>query len=239
MADTLKQHRTLRNIIVSLEKTLKEDYHSNEATLKHNFFYHLRKLNTEHLITVEENLVKHIDYKGRADFFLADTETKSHRNNVAIEFKINCLNSKLIKHDIVKLKGMKALNPHLATIFINFFTVPLNFSELLKISSSFEAANKVYSIFIAPSVENFYYHDNGEILKYKLNKPTVVTTSARLLEQCIIPPNIPTIRLPTERSMLKFISLCLKPKTIKHIGNNEYIKYFEMSKALGTKSKHS
>jgi hypothetical protein len=235
MADTLKQHRTLRNIIVSLEKTLKEDYHSNEATLKHNFFYHLRKLNTEHLITVEENLSNHINYNGRADFFLADTETKSHRSNVAIEFKINCLNSKLIKHDIAKLEGMKALNPLLATIFIDFFTMPLNFGELLKISSSFEAANKVYSIFIAPSVDNFYYHEDGEILKYKLNKPTIVTTSARLLEQCIIPSNIPTIRLPTEKSMLKFISLCLKPKTIKHLANNEYIKYFELEKVLGAR----
>lgn len=230
MADNLKQHRTLRNIIVSLEKTLKEDYHSNEATLKHNFFYHLRKLNTEHRITVEENLTKYIDYNGRADFFLADTETRSHRNNVAIEFKINCLSPKLIKHDMEKLEGMKALNPLLATIFIDFFTVPINFGELLKVSSSFGAANKVYSIFIAPSVENFFYHNDGEILKYKLNKPTIITTSARLLEQCIVPPNIPTIRIPTANSMLKFISLCVSPKTLKHAGNNEYIKYFAFKK---------
>lgn len=174
-------------------------------------------------------MLKHIDYNGRADFFLSDTETKSHRNNVAIEFKINCLNSKLIKHDIDKLQGMKTLNPYLATIFVDFFTRPLNFSELLRVSSSFETASKIYSIVIAPAVENFFYFNDGEVLKYKLIKPTIITTSARLLEQCIIPLNIPTIRIPTTKSMLKFISLCLKPKTTDDFGGNEYIKYFDLN----------
>lgn len=229
MADFLKQHRTLRNIIVSLERTLKEDYHSNEATLKHNFFYHLRKLNTEHQITVEESLNKHIDRNGRADFFLSDIGTKSHRNNVAIEFKINCFKQKLIEHDIKKLEGIKNLNPLLATIFIDFFTEPLDFAGLIKIFPHFNESHKIYLVFIAPSVDNFVHYHNGEVLKYKLNKPTIITTSARFLEQGIIPPHIPTIRIPTSKSMMKFISLCVEPKIKKENGANTYIKYFALT----------
>lgn len=181
--------------------------------------------------------MKHIAFNGRADFFLADTETKSHRNNVAIEFKINCLNSKLIKHDIEKLEGIKKLNPLLATIFIDFFTEPLNFTELLKILPQFNSANKIYSIFIAPSIENFSYYNDGEVLKYKLDKPTIVTSSARFLEQGIIPSNIPTIRVPTSKSMLKSIGLCLEPKTKKESGFNSYLKYFELKSSDFAKKK--
>jgi len=228
MTDNLKQHRTLRNIIIALEKTLKEDYHTNEATLKHNFFYHLRTLNTEHLITVEEGLKEHINFNGRADFYLSDPTTKSYANDVVIEFKLNCYFSrtKEIKHDIEKLEGIKNLNPKIASLFINVFTETLNFNEILKISELF-SSTKIYSIFIAPSVDNYSYFKNGEVLKYQLSNPTIITSTARFLEQCIIPSTIPTIRIPNLKGMTKTIGLCVSPKQIKH-HNNDYIKFFKL-----------
>lgn len=228
MTDNLKQHRTLRNVIIALEKTLKEDYHTNEATLKHNFFYHLRTLNTEHLITVEESLKQHINFNGRADFYLSDSTTKSYANDVVIEFKLNCFFSrtKEIKHDIEKLEGIKKLNPKIASLFINVFTDSLDFNEILKISDLF-SSTKIYSIFIAPSIDNYLYFKDGEVLKYQLQSPTIITSSARFLEQCIIPETILTIRIPNLQGMTKSIGLCIAPKQIKH-HSNDYIKHFNV-----------
>jgi hypothetical protein len=228
MADNLKQHRTLRNIIVALEKSLREDYHTNEATLKHNFFYHLRTLNTEHLITVEESLREHINYNGRADFYLSDSTTKSYANDVVIEFKFQCLFSrkKEIKHDIEKLEGIKELNPKIVSLFVNVFSDTLDFNEILKISDLF-ASTKIYSLFIAPSIDNFFYFKEGEVLKYQLERPTIITSTARFLEQCIIPSTIPTIRIPNLQGMTKTVGLCIAPKKKKH-HNNVYIKHFKL-----------
>jgi hypothetical protein len=226
--DNLKQHRTLRNCILALEKTLKEDYHTNEATLKHNFFHHLRTLNIEHQIRVEENLKSLINFNGRADFYLSDTSTKSYANDVVIEFKLNCLvsRSKEIMHDIKKLEGIQKLNPKIAPLFINFFTSQVRFEEIMKISQFF-SSTKVYAIFIAPSIENYLFYNDREVRKYELSMPTIITSTARFLEQCIIPENIPTIRIPNLNGMTKKVGLCVKPKQIKH-NSNKYIKYFEL-----------
>jgi hypothetical protein len=228
MIDNLKQHRTLRNCILSLEKTLKEDSHTNEATLKNNFFYHLRTLNTEHQITVEENLKNLINFNGRADFYLKDTTSKSYANDVIIEFKINCFASrtKEILHDIKKLEGIQTLNPMIAPLFINFFTNQVRFEEVLKACKHFNST-KIYCIFIAPSIDNYLFYTNNEVRKYELSTPTIITSTARFLEQSIIPENIPTIRIPNLNGMTKTVGLCIKPKQIKH-HSNEYIKYFEI-----------
>lgn len=228
MKDNLKQHRTLRNCILSLEKTLNEDYHTNEATLKHNFFHHLRIMNTEHQITVEENLKPLINFNGRADFYLSDTSTKSYANDVVIEFKLNCYasRSKEIMHDIDKLERIQNLNPKIAPLFINFFTSNVNFDDIIKINKYFNST-KIYSIFIAPSVNNYLYYIDNEVRKYELQSPTIITSTARFLEQCIIPENIPTIRIPNLYGMTKTVGLCVKPKQIKH-HSNQYIKYFDL-----------
>jgi hypothetical protein len=228
MKDDLKQHRTLRNCIIALEKTLKEDYHTNEATLKHNFFHHLRILNTEHQITVEESLKNLINFNGRADFYLSDTSIKSYANDIVIEFKINCYASRSneILHDIHKLEGIQNLNPKIVPLFINFFTNKVKFEDILKISKYFNST-KIHSIFIAPSVDNYLFYLDNEIRKYELSTPTIITSTARFLEQCIIPENIPTIRIPNLNGMTKTVGLCIKPKQIKH-HSNEYIKFFDL-----------
>ena len=100
----MKQATALDKILKSLISTLEEDYQTNEATLKNNFFYHLRINNPAYQITVEENLNNHIKLDGRADFYLNDTSTKSYKDDIVIEFKINCTNKNLINHDINKLE---------------------------------------------------------------------------------------------------------------------------------------
>ena len=229
MKDNLKQHRTLKNCIQALKKTMLEDYQMNEATLKNNFFHHLRNLNTEHQITVEENLNNHIGFNGRADFYLSDLTTKSYANDVIIEFKINCLSNrkKEIIHDIEKLEKIGTLNPKIAPFFINFFTTDLDFNEARKLFDMFFDSN-TYVIFIAPNISNFKYKMDGEILKFKFLPPVVITNTPRLLDQCIIPNDIPTIRMPKKNGKTKYIGLCLSPKQSKLKGTNEYLRYYEL-----------
>lgn len=230
MKDNLKQHRTLKNCVMALQKTIIEDYQMNEATLKNNFFHHLRCLNTEHQITVEENLNSHIGFNGRADFYLSDKTTTSYANNVIIEFKIDCFISrkKEIKHDLDKLEKIKTLNSKIAPIFIDFFTQTLDFKEALKIFNLTDSSDS-YILLIAPNLKNFKHTINGEILKYNFTSPVILTNTPRFLDQCLIPKDLPTVRIPKKYSKTKYIGLCLEPKQSKYTGVNKYLRYVDFT----------
>jgi len=208
----LKQHNTLKKIVKALVNTIEGEYNTNEATFKHNFFYHLKKEVPSHTVTVEENLMGHTQYNGRADFYLADSASKSYRNNVVIEFKNNCFEKKEILKDIKKLEGFHSLNRSISPIFINTFTSKLDFLRFIGLIDLFEKT-KVYSIAICPQLDNFFYLEGLETKKFLLDKTTIITSSARLLEQKIISEKISTIRIPNYEGMTKFINLYPNSKT--------------------------
>jgi hypothetical protein len=217
-----KQHEILKKIIESLIDTIQENTNSNEATLKHNFFYHLKLRNPEYMITVEENLFKHLKIRGRADYYLNDRECKSYANDVIIEFKINCMNEKLIKHDLTKLDRIKELNRSVAPLFINVFTKELDFLQYLKLKNTFFNA-KAYAVSVCPKLNGFYYREGLETLQYDLNRITFIVNNARFLEQYIIPLQYPTIRLPNKGGMTKYINLYKAGR--EKWGNNKYVQF--------------
>lgn len=202
----MKQHNTLKKIINALIATVEGEYQTNEATFKNNFFYHLKKEAPEHIITVEENLTGHTMYNGRADFYLSDNTSRSYKNDVVIEFKNNCYDKKEIIKDIKKLEGFYRINKSISPIFINTFSSKLDFLRFLELIDVF-AKTKVYSIAICPELDNFFFMDGLETKKFILNKTTIVTSCARLIEQKIIPQSIATIRIPNLDGMTKFINL--------------------------------
>lgn len=202
----MKQHNTLKKIIAALISTIEGEYQTNEATFKTNFFYHLKKEAPDHVITVEENLNELTNYNGRADFYLSDPRSKSSRNDVVIEFKNNCYNKKEILKDIKKLEGFYQLNRNISPLFINTFASKLDFLKFLELIDLF-ATTKVYSVAICPELDNFFYMDGLETKKFVLNKTTIITSCARLLEQRIIPNHVSTIRIPNLSGMTKFINL--------------------------------
>ncbi len=202
----MKQHNTLKKIVDALISTIEGEYQTNEATFKNNFFYHLKKEAPDHVITVEENLNGHTRYNGRADFYLSDSASKSYKNDVVIEFKNNCYDKKEIIKDIKKLEGFYKINKSISPIFINTFASKLDFLRFLDLADVF-AKTKVYSIAICPELDNFFYMEGLETKKFPLNKTTIITSCARLLEQKIIPEYISTIRIPNLEGMTKFINL--------------------------------
>lgn len=219
----MKQHNTLKKIVNALIVTIEDEQQSNEATFKNNFFYHLKKEAPDHTITVEENLTGHTNYNGRADFYLSDPASKSYKNNVVIEFKNNCYDRKQILKDIKKLEGFYTVNTSISAIFINAFSSKLDFLNFLDQADLF-SKTKVYGIAICPELDNFLYKDGFETKKFLLNKTTIITSCARLLEQKIIPQHIATVRIPNLDGMTKFINLYPNSKSdayFKKSGNNE------------------
>lgn len=219
----LKQHHTLKKIVKALVNTIEREYHTNEATFKHNFFYHLKKEAPDHIVTVEENMMRHTKYNGRADFYLADPRSKSYKNNVVIEFKNGCYNKEQILKDIRKLEGFHKLNNSISPLFINTFTTKLDFLKFLELVDVFQKT-KVYSIAICPQLDNFFHMNGLETVKFPLDKTTIITSSARLLEQRIIPENVSTIRIPNLKGMTKFINLYPNSKS------NAYYKQMKSEK---------
>lgn len=208
----LKQHNTLKKIVKALVNTIEGEYHTNESTFKHNFFHHLKKEAPDHIVTVEQNMMKHTGYNGRADFYLSNPISKSYKENVVIEFKNRCYNKQQILKDIRKLEGFHRLNKSISPLFINTFATKLDFLRYLELADLFQKT-KVYSIAICPELDNFFYMDGLETRKFLLNKTTIITSSARLLEQKIIPEKISTIRIPNLNGMAKFINLYPNSKT--------------------------
>ncbi len=208
----MKQHNTLKKIINALIVTVEREYQTNEATFKNNFFYHLKKEAPDHIITVEENLTGHTMYNGRADFYLSDHTSRSYKNDVVIEFKNNCYDKKEILKDIKKLEGFYKINNSISPIFINTFSTKLDFLRFLQLIDVF-AKTKVYSITICPELDNFFYMDGLETKKFMLNRTTIITSCARLLEQKIIPEYVSTVRIPNLDGMTKFINLYPQSKT--------------------------
>ncbi|MBL7921154.1 MAG: hypothetical protein JNJ40_12625 [Bacteroidia bacterium] len=221
----MKQHNTLKKIINALIVTVESEYQTNEATFKTNFFFHLKKEVPDHIVTVEENLIEHTFYNGRADFYLSDPKSKSYKNNVVIEFKNNCYDKKEIIKDIKKLEGFYKINKSISPIFINTFSSNLDFLRFLDLADIF-AKTKVYSIAICPELDNFFYMDGLETKKFPLNKTTIITSCARLIEQRIIPESIPTVRIPNLDGMTKFINLYPNSKS------NAYFKRSNKDKTI-------
>jgi len=204
--DTGKQGEAIDKILRSLIQCFEERYHTNEATIKNNFFYHLRRNNPKYIISVEENLSNHVKINGRADFYLSDPETKSYYNDIVLEFKINCSNSQLILHDIKKLEKIKNLNPHLVGIFINVIESEIDFLKFLKIATLF-SKTKIYVLVICERVVNFLIKDNFEIKEFSLKGTTLITNCDRLSSNSVVPNRIPTIRIPNLNGQTKFINV--------------------------------
>jgi len=213
----MKQATALDKILKSLISTLEEDYQTNEATLKNNFFYHLRINNPAYQITVEENLNNHIKLDGRADFYLNDTSTKSYKDDIVIEFKINCTNKNLINHDINKLEKIKILNPHIACLFINVFTSSIDFLQYLSVVDLF-GKTKIYTLTICKNVNNFFIADNLEIKRFQLDKITIISSTDRFLS--LTPKSIPTIKVPSLNGQSKFIILYPKSEPNSAFGKS-------------------
>lgn len=213
----MKQRTALDKILKSLISTIEEEYQTNEATLKNNFFYHLRLNNPLYQITVEENLNNHIKLNGRADFFLNDTSKKSYRDDIVIEFKINCTSKNLINHDIKKLEKIKTLNPHIACLFINVFTNTIDFLKYLSVIELFEKT-KVYTLTISKSVNNFFIDDNLETKRFALEKTTIISSTDRFLS--LTPKNIATIKIPCFQGQNKFINLYPKSQSNSAYGKS-------------------
>lgn len=213
----MKQQDALDKILKSLIKSSEEEYHTNEATLKNNFFYHLRLNNPKYQITVEESLKSHIQFNGRADYYLNDISTNSYQNDIIIEFKINCINKGLIKHDIDKLEKIKTLNPKIVCIFINVFTKKLDFINYLPVIDMF-SQTKIYTVTISKSVDNFYIKKDLEIIRYPLNETTLITSTDRLIFSKIIPENTPTIKIPNFEGQTKYINIYPKARSNASFG---------------------
>jgi len=175
---------TVRLILDSLVETSNESMILNESTLKHYFFYHLKKRNPKHNIVAEDKYKKYINFKGKlkkeweADFFLHQikkSNTKTHLNNIAIEFKIDSKNKLQIKNDFYKLNKLKSSNPKLTAIFINFFTSELNFLKYLDIIKIFNQRN-IYAITIAQKgIFNYTYENENCVLSYDIKEFALIT----------------------------------------------------------------
>lgn len=201
------QYDLLKQVVKALLETIKEDSNNNESTLKHNFFHHLKLQNKNYKVTAEESLKGHINYNGRADFYLKRLGSKSYKDDVAIEFKVDCTSSNLIKHDLDKLNEIKKLNRFIAPIFINIFSKELNFREyLLKTQPLFENT-KSYSITLCPKLNNFFVRDGLQILERKLPEISFIINHARFIETKLISTDYNVIRLPNKGGMSKQIHL--------------------------------
>jgi hypothetical protein len=225
--DTRKQGDALDKILKSLIECFEERYHTNEATIKNNFFYHLRLNNPNYLITVEENLANHVNLSGRADFYLSDSETKSYYNDIVLEFKINCRNLNLIRHDINKLEKIKKLNPHIVGIFINVIEDEIDFIKFLKVVDLFKKT-KVYALVICDKVANFLINDKIERKILGLDSTTLITNCDRILGcgNRIEINEIPTIRVPNLNGQTKFINVYPNSKTNAYWKQNKQKKPF-------------
>ena len=222
MSKQSKQYEILKKITLALIQTFEKEKQCNEATLKHNFFYYLKNKNPKYDVIVEENLKKHINFLGRADYYL-DDKSKSYRNDVVIEFKVNCHSTKLIKHDLNKLDKIKKINPYIAAVFINVITRELNFIRFLKLLDLFYDT-KSYGVIICPKVKGFFYKNkNIEIIQYELNNTTFIVNNARFIETHLIPLKYPIIRIPNKGGMTKKINL-YKPNREQY-SKNKFIPF--------------
>ncbi len=202
----LKQYDLLKKIVEALISTIEEKQNPNEATLKHNFFHHLKLQNKHYIITLEENLKKHINFNGRADYYLNDG-SRSYRNDIVIEFKVNCKNTSLIKHDLDKLDKIRRLNRYIAPIFINMFTKELDFRDYLNKTKKLFYDTKAYAITISPKIKNFFVRDDLQIIERKMEGVSFIINNARFIETGLIPTKFNVIRLPNKGGMLKNIHL--------------------------------
>ena len=162
--------------------------------------------------------------RGRVDYFLNDHRTKSYKNDVAIEFKINCSSRPLIQRDLLKLDKIKKLDSKIAPLFINVFTKELNFRQYTKLKDLF-FNTKVYAIITCPQLIEFYNKVDYQTLRKDIPNLVFIVNNARFLEQYVIPTTIPTIRLPNKGGMSKYINLYLPGR--EKWDKNKYIRYCE------------
>ncbi len=200
-----EQYYLLKKIVLALIETIEKESYTNEATLKHNFFHYLKLKNPKHKVIVEENLKNHINFNGRVDYYL-DDQTKSYRNDVIIEFKVNCINSNLIKHDLQKLDKIRRLNQLIAPLFINIFSKEVSFKQILKLKNLFFNTN-AYVVMTCPRLTEFFIRNELEIIKYPLDNLTFIVNNARFLETHLIPINYDVVRFPNKGGLSKKINL--------------------------------
>lgn len=200
-----RQYNILKKVTSALIETVEKENYSNETTLKYNFFHHLKLKNKNYEIRVEENLRKHVNLDGRVDYYLND-QTSSYRNDVVIEFKVNCKKPTLIKHDLNKLENIKRLNNSIATIFVNVFTSSLNFQDYLSKTKKLFENTKVYCITIAPEIKGFFIREGSKIVERKLEGWSFIINNARFIETHLIPTKYNVIRIPNKGGLLKIFT---------------------------------
>lgn len=217
--DSLSQHNMLIKIFNSLKPLMINRNIKNEETLKNIFFSKIFPTATKlgYHVHREEYLKKHIGHNGEADFYLqfeSNKKSNIYSKEIAIEFKFNCLNEMLIKHDIEKLLKIRKINPKIAPVFINFFTKAIDFNKYKKIITLFKK-HKIYEIAIGPEVYGFLYKSGREILEAKLKSPTLISSSARFQSHFFLRNNTKLIATPGFDTQRKFISLIYFQKTKK------------------------
>jgi hypothetical protein len=209
---SLSQQNFIAEIFNSLHLTMKNsDNYKNEETMKNIFFskIFLKAKKYGYEVHREEYLKKHINYNGEADFYIqfkSNSKSNIYSKEIVIEFKFNCTNEKLIKHDIDKLLQIKKLNPKIAPIFINYFTKSIDFVKYFKTLKLLKLA-KVYEITIAPGVTNFTYKSGKEILEKKLVSPTFISSSDRFQSKIFLQDRFKLIATPGFESQRKKIAL--------------------------------
>ncbi len=195
--------------VLKLMKELKKgNYFETESTIKNHFFRKIQNIfGDEYALSSEVNIQKIINTQriGFYDFYAEYNYARTCGKDVAIEFKINCQNLKLIKNDLEKLDYFSKKHKQAESIFIDVFTKEIDFNNLYRniIGSIRTKAN---FIFIAPSFRKVYFNKTKHVVDcLEDDKILVVTNSLKVWQG--IPDSCIIVRTPDRQR-----STLLKPK---------------------------